>query len=137
MRNAGIGQHALDIGLRDGDHVAEDHRRRRDHPEDAGHIRGDGGEGGGKHTQQGGKAGDLRARGHESRHRRGRALIDIRRPHVEGNRRDLEAKSDQDERRADGQEQAPRGSRAAGTDKSHDPAQVTWCPVAPKTSAVP
>ncbi len=97
--------------------VAEDHGQRGERPEDAGHIGGEGGEGSGKHTQQGGKPGDLGAGRHEGRHRGGRALVDIRRPHVEGNRGDLEAKSHQDE--------APRRWSGAGSRLPSEPTAAT------------
>ncbi len=64
------------------------------------------GKGCSKDTQQGGKTGDLGASRHEGRHRCGCALVDIRCPHVEGDRCDLEAEPDQDQGCANGQEQA-------------------------------
>ena len=70
-------------------------------------------------------------------HRGGRALVDIRRPHVEGDRRDLEAEPDQDQRRADGQQrQAYRrpGPEPAAAETISASEVV---PVAPKTRAMP
>ena len=42
----------------------------------------------------------LTAPGHEARHRRRRTLVDVRHPHVERHRRDLEHETDQDQRRS-------------------------------------
>jgi len=38
MSDAGIGQQPLDIRLRDGNDVADDHRQRRDHSQDGSQV---------------------------------------------------------------------------------------------------
>ena len=102
MSDGGICEQAFDVGLRDGDYVADDHRRGGEYPQHVGHVGGDGGECGGEHAEQCGKARDLRARGHERGHRSGRALVHVGSPHVEGDGGDLEAESDEEEGGADG-----------------------------------
>ena len=94
-------------------------------------------QGGHEDAQQGGKTGRLGADRHEAGHRGGRALVDIRRPHVERHRRHLEAETDQDQRRAD----ASNGRLTAGPEPVPATAEtiaVSWVvPVAPKTRAMP
>ncbi len=85
--------------------LPDDHRQRGQRPEDGRQVNRQGGEGGGEDAQQRGEARDLGARGHEGGDRGRRALVDVGRPHVERDSRDLEAESHQDERRANGQEQ--------------------------------
>ena len=59
--------------------------------------------------------GDLRRRGHERGHGRGRALVDVGRPHVERRRRGLEREPDDDHREpGDEQERASASSRGGG-----------------------
>ena len=53
----------------------------------------------------------LRGGGEKCRHRRGRALVDVGRPHMERNRRDLEAEAGEQEN--DAENQSELGSRAA------------------------
>ena len=68
-------------------------------------------------AQQGGKTGRLGADRHEAGHRSGCALVDIRRPHVEGDGRDLEPETDQDQRRADAQQR--QADRRPGARTGH------------------
>ena len=116
MRDAGIGQHALDVALRNGQQVANDHRHRGQRPEDGGQVNGEGGEGGGEDAEQRRKARDLCARGHEGSYGCRRALVHVGSPHVERDGRDLETESHQDEGRPDGQEQ-DRGLALSGQSK--------------------
>ena len=53
-----------------------------------------------------GHRGDLRRGGEERRHRRRRALVDVRRPHVERHGRDLEAEAGEQEHQAEDQPDA-------------------------------
>ena len=59
---------------------------------------------GGAHED--GDAGDLGRRGEERGHRRRRALVDVRRPHVERHRRNLEAEADEQEHQPEHQADA-------------------------------
>ena len=62
------------------------------------------------------KRGDLRRRGEEGRHRRRRAFVDVRRPHVERHGRDLEAEAGEQEDQAEHEAdiRGRRGRRDAG-----------------------
>ncbi len=55
------------------------------------------GQGHNQHPDEGGEGGHLGARAHEGGDRRGRALVDIRRPHVEGDEADLEAEAHEEQ----------------------------------------
>ena len=52
-------------------------------------------------TREDGNAGNFRRSGEESGDRRRRSLVDVRRPHVEGHRGNLEAKADEQEHKAE------------------------------------
>ena len=62
----------------------------------------------------------LDARGHEARHRRGRALVGVGRPHVERHRRDLERQRHQDEVLAQEEERRCRGAADLGGDAAYE-----------------
>ena len=97
----------------------------------------EGGEGSDEDAQQGGKPGCLGADRHETGHRGGGTLVDIRRPHVERDGRDLEAEADQDQGRADGQqERITAGPEPEPATAETIPAREV-VPVAPKTRAMP
>ena len=95
MRDAGVGQHAFDVALRQGQQVAQRHRQRRQHgdqedPVDARRIQGHH-----QHADQRGKTRRLGPYRQERRHRRGGAFVDVGGPLVEGNHRDLESEAGQ------------------------------------------
>ena len=64
-------------------------------------LRRHAGEPGQHDAREGRETGGLDAHGHERRHDRRRALVDVRRPDVEGHQRDLEAEAHQQERQAE------------------------------------
>ena len=99
LADAAVGHHALDVGLQQRDDVAERHRQRRDNraaaPRDRRLLTG-------KRppktkTRKRRESSRLRADREEERRGRGRAFVDVRRPHVERHRRDLEAEAGEDE----------------------------------------
>ena len=71
-------------------------------------------------------AGDLRRGGEERRDRRRRALVDVRRPHVERHRRDLEAEAGEQEHEAEDQADARPAVRRLG-----DAGEADTVPVKP------
>ncbi len=97
MGDRGVGQQALDVVLQQGEQVAGDHRGGGDDGEDEPHrvVRRE------AHVaevaQQQGEHGALGDGGHEGRHRRRRALVDVGRPHVERHDAELEADADDDQ----------------------------------------
>ena len=100
VRDAGIGQHALDVGLHEGDETAKRHGQHRDHGDDNDpdiRRRGHGVE---EDAQQDGEGGGLRPHRHEGGDGRRCPLVDVRHPHVERHRADLENQAgDQEHRR--------------------------------------
>jgi len=100
VRDARVGQHTLQIVLYDGHQVADHDAEERKGPEDApNHIRqvGHGREDEAQHDH--GRR-HLHAHGHEGSHRRGRTLVDVRRPLVEGSQRQLEGEAHEDQGQA-------------------------------------
>ena len=111
MRDARIRQHPLHVGLGKSQQVANGHRQRRQDREH--HLpfavvttaRQQ------EHPQDPRESSNLRRRGEEGSHGRGRALIDVRRPLMERHGRDLEREPDQDEQYADAEQPGPQGKR--------------------------
>ena len=64
-------------------------------------------------------AGDLRRGGEERRDRRRRALVDVRRPHVERHGRDLEAEAGEQEHQAEDQPDAALLARLGDAGEAH------------------
>jgi hypothetical protein len=92
-----VGQHALDVGLRDGDQVAQPHG---EHGEDHQHplpIRLDRLQPVHQHANRQREGGDLGRTAEQQDGRRRRALVDVRHPHVEGHGAELEADADDQE----------------------------------------
>ena len=89
----GIGQKALDVGLADGREGAKRHGGNRQEDDDLAPGRMNGAEGDHHGAGEQRHGGDLGGRCEEGRHRRGRTLIDVRRPHVEGHGGDLEGEA--------------------------------------------
>ena len=83
-------------------------------------------------AQQYREGGGLGSGGHQAHDRRGRSLVDIRRPHMEGRGGDLEAKADQHH----GQRQEGHARRRAVASPAAMAAMAVE-PVAPKASAMP
>ena len=106
----------LDALLRERGEVADDERRDGEHGDrDRPDLRLLG-ERGHEHAEHDDERRRLRRRRHERRHRGRRALVDVRRPHVERRRRRLEGEPGEDHRHAGDEERvvgagAPRGSR--------------------------
>ena len=97
MRDGRIGQHPLDVGLGDGDQIAQTHRK---HGQDDQHplpVRVQGVQTIDQHPHCQREGGDL-GRAAQDQHGRGRpALIDVGHPHVEGHGAELEADADHQE----------------------------------------
>ena len=93
----GIAEQPLEVALRDGAEVAVEDREGGKDDEQVGPVGRDVRHGDEQHAEQQGEAGGFRADGQKRGHRRGRSLIDIRGPDLEGKGGDLEAKPDQHE----------------------------------------
>ena len=91
--DARIGEHALEARLAQRGQVAERHGDDGDDRQGPSPCRLLGGKGDEQQADQGGEPCGLGAGAHESGDRRRRALIDIRRPHMEGDKADLEAEA--------------------------------------------
>ncbi len=66
----------------------------------------------------------------ERRHRRGRALIDVRRPDLERRRRNFERQPDEHQRRRHADQRSATGACAAG-ERRADARQIAWSPSTP------
>ena len=83
-----------------------------------------------KIAQEDGEGRGFRAGGEKRRDRRGRALVDVRRPDLERRGGDLEAEADEHQRRR--QAHAEPARRASGADDSAADRGRDWCdPVTP------
>ena len=91
-----VGQHPLDVGLRDRDDRADQHREDRDAPHHRPPVPADRAQRDVEDPQQRAERGHLGARGHERGDRGGRALVDVRGPLVERRGADLEQQADGD-----------------------------------------
>ncbi len=116
VRDARVGEQALDVALDERAEVAPGERHRgddaeRDRPELRLAREGDRQEAKREHERR-----HLRRRGHEARHGRGGALVDVGRPLVERCGGDLERQSDEEQREA-GDEQEPVGVAAGCADR--------------------
>ena len=116
MADRGIGHQPLDVGLADGGEGAERHRGDGDEDDDLLPLRQDGGEGDDDGPHQHAHRRHLGRRGEEGRHRRRRALIDVRRPHVERHGRDLEGEAGDQEDEAEDQPDRGHGRAIDGGD---------------------
>ena len=101
------------------------HRGDGDEDDDLLPLRGDAGKRHDGDAHEQGHAGDLRRGGEERRDRRRRALIDVRRPHVERHGGDLEAEAGEQKNQAEDQPDAAVGAPPAAM-----PAKLT-VPVKP------
>ncbi len=109
MRDRAIRQHALHVGLHQCAQVANEHRDHRENPErPEPEIRGRMNRG--ENPQQQRKRCRLWSRGEKRRNRRGRAFVNVRRPHLKGSSRHLEAQANQDQSQSKPQ-QVARGIR--------------------------
>ena len=96
--DAGVGQEPLQVCLKQRGEVAQDHRdhgdRRQHRPPDAGEV----GQREGKDPEQPGERPHLGHDRHERRDRERGALVDVRRPGMEGDERSFERQPDREER---------------------------------------
>ena len=97
MADRGISHQALDVTLADGGKRTEDHRGKRDENHDLLPVMGDRSKGFGDDADDERHGSHLRGGGKKCRYRGRRAFIDIRRPHVERNGRNLECQTGQNE----------------------------------------
>ena len=92
MRDGAVGQHALDVGLGDGDEVAYGHRQRRQDREYRAPLDGERlqREGHVEDPEDHRESGSLARHRQEGGDRRWGALVHVRGPHLEGEGSDLE-----------------------------------------------
>jgi len=105
VRHAGQAHEAFDVVLRECGEIAEEDRGGGDQREDRGDERLVGAEDGVRQQEEQREAGGLGGDGEKRGHGRGRTLIDIGHPDLEGHRADLEGHAAEHERDADGGEQ--------------------------------
>ena len=115
-----VGEHPLQVRLRERDDVSDRHRDRRDHPEQRRPVGRHAAQGHREHADQGREGAGLGPGRDQRRHARRRALIHVGHPHVKRHRGDLEAEPDHQEPEA-GDEQRVTWS---GSDRRRDPVQV-------------
>ncbi len=108
-----VRQHALDVALDDGQPGPEQEGDDGDGVDDRLPVGVQRAEGRDEHPQQRGEPADLGHRGHEARDRRGRALVDVGRPHVERDGRHLEGEADQQQPQAGQAAARPTPARCA------------------------
>ena len=113
MVDRAVGEHALHVGLHDGEHRADDHREGGDGEHDRLPVDAVGAEGQVEDAEQAGEAGDLHAGGHPRHARARRPLVHVGGPEVERHRRDLEGEAHEQQREA-GQHQAGVGEDGGG-----------------------
>ena len=99
VADAGVGEEAFEVGLREGGEVAEDHGGSGDHGEKRKDffLQGGDNEEGLDDAEEDDEAGGFRGDGEEGGDRSGRALVDVRNPELERGGRDFEAEGDEDE----------------------------------------
>ena len=105
LADARVGEHAHDVRLAQGEHVADGHRQRREHPHERPVDVVERGEREEDHEHEGDEAGRLRRDGQERGHRQRRALVGVGRPRVERHGRHLEPEAGDDEH--DGHDRQP------------------------------
>ena len=101
LGNRRVGQQAHDVGLAQGDEVADGHRERRQHPEHRTPHVGTAEEADVDQEQEGDEPARLRRHRQERGHRRRRTLVGVGRPEVEGHGRNLESEANGDEEDAE------------------------------------
>ena len=111
MADGAVGHQPLDVLLADGGEGAEPHGSHRDEDYDLVPLAASSWEGAEEDPEQQRHGGDLGRCGEECGDRSRRALVDIRRPHVEGHRRDFEGQCRGDEHEPD--QDARLGRRVA------------------------
>ncbi len=97
MADRRVGEHALDVGLHDGEERPDEERQDGEDPDRRPPVVAVERQGDDEDPQQGGEGGHLADRGHERRHRRRCPLVDVRGPEVERHGGDLEAEPDEQE----------------------------------------
>ena len=91
VRDAGIAEQALHVALRDGAEIAVENGDARDDDQQVGPLRGDVRHRDEEHAQQQHEARSFGADRQKRRGRRGRALVNVRRPDLEGKGGDFES----------------------------------------------
>ena len=134
VADARVGEHPLDVGLRDREDAAGHDREDRERDHDRAPVPSERLQRHVEHAHQRRERRDLRPRRHERGHGGRRALVHVGRPHVERDRRDLEREPDREEPHG-AQRRAPpppcrRRSRREIADRCVSP-------VAPYASAMP
>ncbi len=115
MGDGGVGQHALHILLAQRGQVAHGHGKHGHHPQQRLPDRAQRGQHLVDHAQQQREGRGLGRGGDQRHHRRGRAFVDVRRPHVEGRGGDLEENAHQHQPQPGQDERVIlRGGREAG-----------------------
>ena len=114
MGDGAVGEHALDVALRDGDEVADGHGGGREAGEEQPPIDVERAEGGVEDAEDDGEPGRLAGDGEERGDGRGRAFVDVGDPHLEGDGGDLEAEARHHEHHAQQEDRRAEGLAAAG-----------------------
>ena len=100
VRDGRVGEHPLEGALGEGDEVSDQHGDHGEPPHDLAPC-GHGAERLPQHAEQRGECGRLDRGRHVAGDRRGRAVVHVRGPHVEGHRGHLESEADQQQPEAD------------------------------------
>ena len=128
VRDRGVGEQALDVGLGDREHRADDHGEHRDGVDAVLPVPAVGADADEGHAQDDAEGGELGAGGHEAGDRGRGALVGVGGPRVERHRADLEEQADEQQHDA-GDEQAVEVA-GGGRDRHGDGAQVGGAGVA-------
>ena len=80
-----------------------------------------------EHAHHRGEGGRLHARAHQRGHRGGRALVDVRRPHVERHRRHLEGEAGARPARCRTYDERPRSAGATARGQGRAISASAWC----------
>ena len=112
MRDRRVRQHALEVGLRQRDQVADHERGDREPGDQQAPVRVERADADFEQAVGHAERGQLRRRADEQRDRRRRALVDVRQPHVERRGAELERDADDHEHQA-GQQQRRSAADAA------------------------
>ena len=116
VSDGGVGEQAFDVALQQRAEVADAHAGDGEELDQEDPVRAQRGHAVEEEAQQHGEGGGLGRGGHQADDRRGRALVDIRRPDVEGSERDLEAEADEHHRDGEDGEVRRGGGRDAVVD---------------------
>ena len=131
VRDAGVGEHPLQVRLRDADDRPEDHRDGRHAPRAPGTTSRCSGSNADRNTRdERRERRRLHAGRHEAGHDGRRALVGVRRPHVERHGRHLEGEADEQQPERD-QRERPGARRRSRRQHAADAGRACVLPVRP------